>query len=478
MGMALKTLWIVPRWSGRLERGGYVKGHDPEVSKAPIRRSCFHDMTSYVYMSLWLDQRSHGKAERSIPARPPIVFTLRIQLDCKHSWYRWHEFQSWWIANQEFEERKETKRSQVPTRSRMWSRSGLVVVWIGSGSVWIRVWIGPEVDPHVCVCSMTRKGRQGVQAASVQLGCLAGGLQHATVSALQFDSLDAQQLQLGCWTAWLLSSVALSKTSTARKLYNSLLLGYLAGWITAKQETQKHANHHWTRHHSKGLDQRSGLNPFERSGSEVWIGGLGRVWDRGLIQTLHFEPQPHGHLSNHQIKPRRFEEWGLLTWRFLNPSWQTSTHMPPNTPSHKEIEPFRFVFPVIVGVKRIKTIKHGYECAYSKPVVGQGRNHATQWGHTCTQKGNLCFYSWLISERFPYCHSKMCFFCVLRFGVNWPLTPWKSNIEHSSGDSGGLEDDFPFPRGDFTLPETNIAPENGWLEHSLSFGMAYFQVLC
>ena len=58
-------------------------------------------------------------------------------------------------------------------------------------------------------------------------------------------------------------------------------------------------NHHWTRHqltntlyHSKGLDQRSGSNPFERSGSEVWIGGLDRVWERGLIQTLHFEPQP------------------------------------------------------------------------------------------------------------------------------------------------------------------------------------------
>ena len=65
MGMALKTVWIVPRWSGRLERGGYVKGHDPEVSNAPTRRSCFHDMTSYLYMSLWLGQRSHGKAERS-----------------------------------------------------------------------------------------------------------------------------------------------------------------------------------------------------------------------------------------------------------------------------------------------------------------------------------------------------------------------------------------------------------------------------
>ena len=29
-----------------------------------------------------------------------------------------------------------------------------------------------------------------------------------------------------------------------------------------------------------------------------------------------------------------------------------------------------------------------------------------------------------------------------------------------------------------TLPETNIAPENGWLEDEFPFGMAYFQMLC
>ena len=29
-----------------------------------------------------------------------------------------------------------------------------------------------------------------------------------------------------------------------------------------------------------------------------------------------------------------------------------------------------------------------------------------------------------------------------------------------------------------THPETNIAPENGWLEYSFPFGMAYFQGLC
>ncbi len=29
-----------------------------------------------------------------------------------------------------------------------------------------------------------------------------------------------------------------------------------------------------------------------------------------------------------------------------------------------------------------------------------------------------------------------------------------------------------------TLPETNIAPENGWLEDDFPFGKPYFQVLC
>jgi len=29
-----------------------------------------------------------------------------------------------------------------------------------------------------------------------------------------------------------------------------------------------------------------------------------------------------------------------------------------------------------------------------------------------------------------------------------------------------------------TLPETNMAPENGWLENEFPFGMASWQVLC
>ena len=30
--------------------------------------------------------------------------------------------------------------------------------------------------------------------------------------------------------------------------------------------------------------------------------------------------------------------------------------------------------------------------------------------------------------------------------------------------------------GSLTLPETHIAPKNGWLEYEFPFGMAYFQV--
>ena len=287
MGMALKTLWIA-RWSGR-----------PDVTqrfpKAPTRRSCFHDMTSYVYMSLWLDQRSHGKVERSIPARPGIVFTLRIQLDCKHSCYRW---QLTWVPKLMDCEPRVWRKERNQTITSF--NTELVVVWIGAGCGLDRVWIGldpgldlPRSGPTcVCMlqlgCSMTRKGRQGVQAASVQLGCLPGW------------PCNLQQCQLCSLTAWMRNSCSLAAWqlgSVALQQFVAWLLGRVNNCRAGNPKT---CSHHWTKHqltntlyHSKGLDQRSGSNPFERSGSEVWIGGLDRVWDRGLIQTLRFEPQPY-----------------------------------------------------------------------------------------------------------------------------------------------------------------------------------------
>ena len=57
----------------------------------------------------------------------------------------------------------------------------------------------------------------------------------------------------------------------------------------------------------------------------------------------------------------------------------------------------------------------------------------------------------------------------LTFGQYIFLVPQKSSTFFSRE---GLE------RWAFTLPETNIAPENGWLECYFPIGKAYFQGLC
>ncbi len=124
----------------------------------------------------------------------------------------------------------------------------------GLDRVWIRVWIGLrlELDPlfwsFLCMlhlgCSVTRKGRQGVQ--------------------------------LDCLKAW-------------QRGFTTVCC--LHGRVNNCRHQLAHIFYH-----SKGLDQRSGSTPVERSGSGVWIRGLDRLWDRGLIQTLHFEPQPYHHI--------------------------------------------------------------------------------------------------------------------------------------------------------------------------------------
>ena len=96
-------------------------------------------------MSLWLDQRSHGQAERSRieTARPAIGFRLSTLAT------GWHEIQISWIVNQQLEERKETKQSQ----GLYWGldRSGS-----GSGSAY-------ESDPRSCdVAAWTQLGRKQV----------------------------------------------------------------------------------------------------------------------------------------------------------------------------------------------------------------------------------------------------------------------------------------------------------------------------
>ena len=69
------------RWSARLERGEYVEGHDPEVSKAPARRSCFHDMTLLWHQPFtWVCGLTKGRMER----RRDLEEEQLDQLQCSH----------------------------------------------------------------------------------------------------------------------------------------------------------------------------------------------------------------------------------------------------------------------------------------------------------------------------------------------------------------------------------------------------------
>ena len=63
------------------------------------------------------------------------------------------------------------------------------------------------VFPFLCMlklrCSVTRKWRQGGQAASGQLGCLPAWMCNScSLAVSQLGSLDVQQSQLRCWTAY------------------------------------------------------------------------------------------------------------------------------------------------------------------------------------------------------------------------------------------------------------------------------------
>ena len=58
------------------------------------------------------------------------------------------------------------------------------------------------------------------------------------------------------------------------------------------------------------------------------------------------------------------------------------------------------------------------------------------------------------------------------------VTGHAQKIGESFPNSGHLQWLFLVPLKGGTLPETNICPENGWLEDYLPFGKAYFQGLC
>ena len=135
----------------------------------------FYNIKLYIYMNLWLNQRSCGDM------------------------HRWHELRI-----------KNLKKGKK-----------LVVVWIGAGCGLDPGLDRPRSKPIYLKllqlgCSMTKKGRQGGQAASVQLGRLAL-CQACNLIAWMLNSCSLAAWQLASETlpqfiAWLLSIATKQKT--------------------------------------------------------------------------------------------------------------------------------------------------------------------------------------------------------------------------------------------------------------------------
>ncbi len=154
---------------------------------------------------------------------------------------------------------------------------------------------------------VTRKGRQGgpgLTTVSVwQFDSLAAWMRNSySLAAGLLDSFVARQL--GCLTVWPYNSCSLTAWQRGLAASAACLLDSLAACRAGNPKNMQPSLDQAStrpliiciyiyRYHSKGLDQRSGSTPLERSGSGVWIRGMDRLWDRGLIQTWHFEQQPY-----------------------------------------------------------------------------------------------------------------------------------------------------------------------------------------
>ena len=169
------------------------------------------------------------------------------------------------------------------------------MVWVGAGCGCglDRVWIG--LDPGLdrprsgltCLCmlqlgrSMTRKGRQGVQAASVQLGfllCSYSPCQAAKQQTVVKPRCQAVKLpSCTCRKVTLLSSQAVQQPSC--NCCTSKLSNYQADTFTSCKASLP------TNNMQPSLDQTSThqyIISFQRSGSKVWIKSFRKVWIGGL----------------------------------------------------------------------------------------------------------------------------------------------------------------------------------------------------
>lgn len=123
-------------------------------------------------------------------------------------------------------------------------------------------WMGHEKERKVC--------RQQVHSLAAS-----AALQFATMSAWQFDNLEEQQLQRGCWTA-ILAGWPDNSLSWPLGMANR-----------CGPPNPKTCNHQWTTHQL--------TNTLYRSASvDLFVSkSMDRVYDQGLSHTLNFEPQPN-----------------------------------------------------------------------------------------------------------------------------------------------------------------------------------------
>ena len=193
----------------------------------------------------------------------------------------------------------------------------------GAGCGLDRVWIGldpgldrprPRIGPaFLCMlhlgCSVTRKGRQGEQAASGQLGSL-------DVQQLQLDCLTAWQRglatrQLGCLTAWLLSSAALQQvqldTLKAWQRGFTTVCCLLGRVNTADINSPIYSiiPKVWI----KGLDQLPWKGLDRGSGSEVWIVCGTGAWSRPyILSRSHIWKHPYVKTWQHLKKSKKQDD--------------------------------------------------------------------------------------------------------------------------------------------------------------------------
>ena len=179
-----------------------------------------------------------------------------------------------------------------------------------------------------------------VSLAVWQLGC-------ATVTAWLLDCLTALQLdrQLGCLTVWPYNSCSLTAWQRGLAASAAWLLDSLAACRAGNPKNMQPSLDQTSTRPLNISFQRSGSTPLERSGSGVWIRDMDRLWDRGLIQTWHFEPQPYEHMCSVSKDWNSKSYQSTLIWKVKQQKGWTHSANGPWDKSLNFIFPTKHVIP-------------------------------------------------------------------------------------------------------------------------------------